>query len=126
MSELPPKKKSTHIELEFTGKLLYVRFIGPQVGQREVPIISQEVEAYLRTVTKDLKHFIIDMGTVTFMSSMGVGICIAFRNRVHAVGAMPIMYRPSAEMLKLLAMMKIDQMYKIAKDQAELDKLLRS
>ena len=125
MSELPAKKTTTHVEIEVRSKLLYVKFMGPQVGQRESPIISQEVEPYLKAAGKDLKHFIVDLKSVNFMSSMGVGVCIALRNKAVAAGAKPILFGASADLAKLLAMMKIDQMYKFAKDQGELDILLR-
>jgi len=125
MSELPARKTTTLVDIEVRSKLLYVKFMGPQIGQRESPIISLEVEPYLKAAGKDLKHFIIDIKGVNFMSSMGVGVCIALRNKAVAAGAKPILYGSSADMVKLLSMMKIDQMYRIAKDQAELDMLLR-
>lgn len=126
MSELPSKKTTTHVDIEVRSKLLYVKLMGPQVGQRESPIISQEVEPYLKAAGKDLKHFIIDLKSVTFMSSMGVGVCISLRNKAASAGAKPILFGTSPDLVKLLAMMKIDQMYKLAKDQGELDILLRS
>ena len=126
MSELPAKKKTIHVEIEVGSKLLYAKFMGPQIGQRESPIISQEVEPYLKAAGKDLKHFIIDMKSVTFVSSMGVGVCIALRNKASAAGAKSILFGTAPDLVKLLAMMKIDQMFKFAKDQAELDMLLRS
>lgn len=126
MADLPTKKTTTHVDIEVRTKLLYVKFMGPQIGQRESPIISQEVEPYLKAAGKDLKHFIIDLKSVTFMSSMGVGVCIALRNKAIAAGAKPILFGTAPDLVKLLAMMKIDQMYKLAKDQAELDMLLRA
>lgn len=125
MSELPARKTTTLVDIEVRNKLLYVKFMGPQIGQRESPIISLEVEPYLKAAGKDLKHFIIDIKGVNFMSSMGVGVCIALRNKAVAAGAKPILFGASADLAKLLAMMKIDQMYKLAKDQSELDMLLR-
>lgn len=122
---LPEKKTTAHVDIEVRPKLLYVKLLGPQVGQRESPIISQDVDPYLKAAGKDLKHFILDMKSITYMSSMGIGVCIAFRNKAVAAGAKPILFGTSAEMVKLLAMMKIDQMYKLAKDQGELDILLR-
>jgi len=125
MSELPARKTTTLVDIEVRSKLLYVKFMGPQIGQRESPIINQEVEPYLKAAGKDLKHFIVDLKGVNFMSSMGVGVCIALRNKAVAAGAKPILFGASADLAKLLAMMKIDQMYKFAKDQGELDILLR-
>jgi anti-anti-sigma factor len=125
MSELPARKTTTLVDIEVRSKLLYVKFMGPQIGQRESPIISLEVEPYLKAAGKDLKHFIIDIKGVNFMSSMGVGVCIALRNKAVAAGAKPILFGASADLAKLVAMMKLDQMYKFAKDQGELDILLR-
>jgi anti-anti-sigma factor len=126
MSQLPEKKTTTHVDIEVRSRLLYVKLVGPQIGQRESPIISQEVDPYLKAAGKDLRHFIVDLRSVTFMSSMGVGVCIALRNKAIAAGAKPILFGTSPELVKLLSMMKIDQMYKLAKDQAELDMLLRA
>lgn len=125
MTSLPPQKKTALVEIEVRGAILYTKFVGPQVGQRESPIISSEVEPYLKAAGKDLKHFIIDLQSVSFMSSMGLGVCIGLRNKAVAAGAKPILYGTSADLLKLFSMMKIDQMYKLARNQGELDALLR-
>ena len=125
MSDLPTQKKTTLVEIDVREGLLYVKFVGPQVGQRESPIISQEVEPYIRAAGKGLKHFIIDLKSVTFMSSMGLGMCIAFRNTAAAAKADSILFGLSKELLGLLSMMKIEKLYKIAKDQAHLEKLLK-
>ena len=125
MSDLPTQKKTTLVEIDVREGLLYVKFVGPQVGQRESPIISQEVEPYIRAAGKGLKHFIIDLKSVTFMSSMGLGVCIALRHKASAAGAKPILFGTSKELLQLFAMMKIDQLYKFAKDQNELAALIK-
>ena len=83
MSTLLPKKKTSLLEIDQQPTRLYVRLLGPQVGQRESPIISQEVEPYLKEAA-GLKYFIIDLQSVTFMSSMGLGICIALRHKANA------------------------------------------
>jgi anti-anti-sigma factor len=125
MPDLPSQKKTTLVEIDVRETLLYVKLVGPQVGQRESPIISQEVEPYLRSAGKGMRHFIIDLQSVTFMSSMGLGVCIALRHKAAAAGAKPILFGTSKELLQLFTMMKIDQLYKFAKDQAELDTLLK-
>ena len=44
---------------------------------------------------------------------------------VAAAGAKPILFGTSKELLQLFTMMKIDQLYKFAKDQNELDALIK-
>ena len=61
---------------------------------------------------------------VTFMSSMGLGMCISFRNNASAVKADAILFGLNKELHALMSMMKIEKLYKIAKDQKHLDKLL--
>jgi chromosome segregation and condensation protein ScpB len=51
-------------------------------------------------------------------------VCIGLRNKAVSAGAKPILYGTSPELLKLFAMMKIDQMYKLAGNQTELNRLL--
>ncbi|MFM7052715.1 MAG: STAS domain-containing protein [Planctomycetota bacterium] len=125
MSTLPAQKKTPLVEIDLRPNLLYVRFIGPQVGQRESPIITQEVEPYFKQAGSSIKHFIIDLQSVTFMSSMGLGACIGLRNKAASAGAKPILYGTQPELLKLLAMVKMDMMFKLAKNQTELDLLLK-
>ncbi len=125
MADLPAQKSSSHADIDFSNRRLYVKLKTSQVGQRESPIISLEVDPYLKAAGKDLKFFIIDLQSVTFMSSMGVGVCIALRNKALAAGGKSILFGCAPELLKLLVMMKIDQMFKFAKDQAELDAQLR-
>ncbi len=123
MSTLPPKKKTSLLEIDQQPTRLYVRLLGPQVGQRESPIISQEVEPYLKEAA-GLKYFIIDLQSVTFMSSMGLGICIALRHKANASGAKSILYGAPKELLALFTMMKINSLYSFAQNQRELDALL--
>lgn len=122
---LPSQKKSSFVEIELRPALLYAKFVGPQVGQRESPIISQEVEPYIKQAGGAMKHFVIDLQSVTFMSSMGLGICIALRHKAVAAGARPILYGTSKELQQAFALMKIDKLFSFAKNQAELDGLLR-
>ncbi len=126
MSSLPASKKTTLVDIQTKPGLLYVKFLGPQIGQRESPLISQEVEPYIRDAGKSLKHFIIDLQSVTFMSSMGLGICIALRHKAHAAGGKPILYGTPKDLMQLFTMMKIDKLYTFAKDQRELDTQLAS
>ena len=113
------------VEITRRGGILLVKPTGPSVGQREAPIIQDEVKPYFDEMGKGLDHLVLDMSSTTFMSSMGLGMCIGFRNSAHALKADSILFGLSKELLGLMSMMKIENYYKIAKDQKHLDKLLR-
>ncbi len=125
MSSLPASKKTTLVEINTHPGVLHVKLLGPQVGQRESPLISQDVEPYIRDAGKSMKFFVVDLQSVTFMSSMGLGICIALRHKANAAGAKSILYGTPKELMQLFTMMKIDKLYTFAKDQRELDAAMR-
>ena len=125
MSTLPDQHSSSLVTITRSGGTLLIKPTGPSVGQREAPIIQEEVKPYVEAMGKDLEHLVLDMSTTTFMSSMGLGMCIALRNSASAAKADAILFGLSKELLGLMSMMKIEKLYKIAKDQKQLDKLLK-
>jgi anti-anti-sigma factor len=130
MSESPTQaanhKKTTLVEVRWAEPFLTIRPAGPQIGQRESPIITDEVSPFLKQAGKSLKVLVLDLTDVTFMSSMGLGMCIAFRNQANNVGAKAVLFGASSELLKLLAMMKIEKLYQIAKSEDELKSALQA
>ncbi len=123
-SQTANHRKTALVEIRWSAPILTVRPAGPQIGQRESPIVSEEVMPFLERAGKSLKIMILDLSDVTFMSSMGLGICISFRNKAAALGGKAILYGASRDLLGLLSMMKIEKLYTIAKSEDELKKHL--
>jgi anti-anti-sigma factor len=123
-ADLPDRKTTPLIDIEWNGAVLILRLVGPSVGQRESPIITEEFNPYFRKHGKTIKHMVLDLSKVTYMSSMGLGMCIACRNAANAVGAASILFGMNKDLQALMAMMKIEKMYKIARDNAELQRLV--
>lgn len=124
MSSLPDKHATSLVEITRRSGILLIKPVGPSIGQREAPIIQKEVEPYFKEMGKDLNHLVLDMTSTTFMSSMGLGMCIALRNTANGVKADSILFGLSKELHGLLSMMKIEKLYKIAKDQSQLNKMI--
>ena len=103
---------------------LFVRLIGPSIGQRETPIIQQMVTSAITDMGAALKHLVLDMSSITYMNSMALGMCIDFRNRAAAVKADVIITGMSAEMLYLFQMVKFDRLFKVVKTTEELSKAI--
>jgi anti-anti-sigma factor len=98
---------------------------GPQIGQRESPIINEEVKPFIKKAGKSMKFLVVDASSVTFMSSMGLGMLIGMRNEAHALGAKPILYGANKDLMGVLAVMKIEKLFTIVKDQDSLKKVLQ-
>ena len=103
---------------------LFVRLIGPSIGQRETPIIQQMVTFAITDMGAALKHLVLDMSSITYMNSMALGMCIDFRNRAAAVKGDVIITGMSAEMLYLFQMVKFDRLFKVVKTTEELSKAI--
>ena len=124
-AELPNEKTTPLIGIKWNGSVLILRLIGPNIGQRESPIVTEEFTPYFKKHGKAIKHMVLDLTSVNFMSSMGLGMCIACRNLANAQGATSILFGMNKDLQALMAMMKIEKMYKIAKNNDELQKLVR-
>ncbi|MFO0962364.1 MAG: STAS domain-containing protein [Phycisphaerales bacterium] len=120
--DLPPTRKKTPlVEVSWDGPVVLIKPAGPNVGQRETPIIQEDIGPYLRL--KTIKFLVLDLSSVAFMSSMGLSMCIAARNSAAAVGAQPILYGLNKDLKSLMAMMKMDKLYKVVDSQADLAKI---
>jgi len=110
------------LKAQLTGGILTIKPVGPNVGQREAPIIDNDVKPLFAKAGAGLKAVVLDLHDVTFMSSMGLGTCIAIRTAATEAGAKTAItgFRPELE--QLFKMMRIHKMFDIQKNDAALDK----
>lgn len=110
-------------ELNTRPGLLVVRLVGPQIGQREVPIITDLVKPAIEQSSSSLRFLVLDFSAITFMNSMGLGMCIDLRNRAQAAGAKSIIMGATGELTNLFKMVRLDKLYTFVKDPADLAKV---
>ncbi len=120
-----PEQMSQSVFANVTAKdgVLTVRLAGPSIGQREVPIITDLVAPAIEQLGKAMKWLVLDMSQVTFVNSMGLGMCIDFRNRAVKAGGKAALLGMNQQLTDLFKMVKIEKLYSIAKDGVELGKL---
>lgn len=122
----PPfrEKKSLFADQRFENSTLTVRLAGPNIGNREAPIISDEVLPSIDALGKGkwLRHVVVDLSQVSFMSSVGLGLCINIRNRAAATGSKAILYGLNAELKKVMMLMKIDRLFTVVEGRDALAK----
>ncbi len=122
--EEPTTKKTLYVEMIWDGSVLIVRPAGPNIGQREAPIMSGDIDPHMKSLGKAMKFMVLDLSSVQFMSSMGIGTCINCRNGAAALGAKPILYGANKDLRALLAMMKIEKLFAIADSREALNKIV--
>lgn len=121
--ELPPNRKKTPlVEVSWDGPVVVIKPSGPNIGQRETPIIREDISPYLKL--KTTKFLVLDLSGVAFMSSMGLGMCLEARNSAATVGAQPVLYGLNKDLRGLMNMMKMDKLYKIVDTHADLNMLI--
>lgn len=127
MSEPPfREKKSTFVTQVFDNSTLTVKIAGPTVGNREAPIVSEEVLAAIDQLGKGhwLKHLVLDLSEVSFMSSVGLGLCINVRNRANGYSADAILYGVNNDLRKAMTLMKLDRIFKMVSGKDALAKAI--
>ncbi|MGI9012920.1 MAG: STAS domain-containing protein [Phycisphaerales bacterium] len=104
--------------------VLIVMPVGPTVGQREAPIITDDVKKQLDAAGDAVKTMVLDLTDVSMMSSMGLGMCIDLRNILVRNKATVILTGMKPEIAGLFRMMKIERLFTVASTREQLRKLL--
>ena len=102
---------------------LRIRLIGPNLGEREVQIITEMVRTEIEKFGA-LKHLVLDFSSISFMNSTALGMCIDFRNRAAKAGGKTALSGLNQQLLDLLKMVKVDKLYTIIRNESELKSLL--
>ena len=121
---------------ESTGETLFVEFTNdgdalvasialPNIGQRESKIIAMAVQDALGTRKPGTSYLVIDMASVTFMNSMGIGMLIDARSRAAGMKMKTVLSNVGDEMLKLLKMVRLDKVFSLCQNDKQLAKALK-
>lgn len=108
------------VRVTVKGGVLTARLVGPNIGQREAPIITEEVGAVMERYGRAVRVLVVDLSDVTMLASMGLGMCIDLRNRAVKQKATAVLVGMSTEIAQLFKMMRIERLYKIARTREEL------
>jgi anti-anti-sigma factor len=119
-----PRKVSCFVALSIRGGTLVARLTGPTVAEREAMIIAQSITGAIEAHRRRLRRFVLDLSDVRIMTSMGLGMCIDVRNRAVEQGAEAIMFGVRPQLGELMRMMRVDRLYMIIQDEAELSRML--
>jgi len=113
------------VQCEATNGHLLARIVTPSIGQRESPIIINEVSGKLSEMNEGCKFLVLDFTKVGYINSMGIGMCIELRNRANAHGAKQVvLYNLKPDILHVLKMTRIDKVFTIIDKEKKLEKLL--
>ena len=112
------------VEVTRQAGVLTAALVGPVIGQREGPIIADELIKRIEVAGSRLRLLVLDLSSVMGMTSMGLGMCIEVRNRAKAHRADTVLFGVNDELMGLIRMVKVDRLYRIAGSDEELASMI--
>ena len=105
--------EASFVQLDVCSGVLVARITCPMVGQREAPIVQEEIET---AASKGRWHVVIDLSDVTMLASMGLGTLITLSKSCKAHGGKAVAFGLNDELKKLVKMTRLDRVLTIAKN----------
>ena len=108
--------EASFIQTKVLQRGVLARINCPSVGQREAPIIEQELTAAAKNAAN---RVILDMATVTVLGSMGLGMLVTITKRCRDGGGKLAIFGLAPALLDLIKLTKLDKFLILAKNEAD-------
>lgn len=99
-----------------SGPIAVARVTCPSVGQREAPIIQDEI---VGAAGKAAWRIIIDFSGVTMLGSMGIGMLVTLQRQARDKGGKLAMYGLNDDLMGTIRLTKLDKVLPIVDDKAK-------
>jgi len=114
------------VELDLRHGHLVAQVTAQVLGQREAQEAAEAITKALLAFEGKGRCFVLDLGRVSMLSSLGLGMCVDTRHRALERGMRPVMYGLSPQLLELMRMMKVDRLFTFVHGPAELARILET
>lgn len=114
------------VELDVRHGHLVAQVTAQVLGQREAQAAAEAISKAIASIEGKGRCFVLDLGRVSMISSLGLGMCVDTRHRAMERGMRPVMYGLSPQLLELMRMMKVDRLFTFVHGPGELARLLES
>lgn len=112
------------VSIKTSNGHLIIELHSASIGQQEAPKIVEEVSAALAQHPGQGHYFVLDLSAVGMLASMGLGMCVDLRNRAADRGFRPILFGLNQYLDDLMRMMRVERLFNIAANRAELERLI--
>jgi anti-anti-sigma factor len=116
---------TSFLALTESDGVLRAAVLAPHVGHVEAPGIAAEVNGAIERTGPALKAVVLDLTAVGSMTSMGLGLCVDVRNTAWTFGAPTVVLGLRRTIEDLFRLVKLDRIFVMARDEAELRLLMR-
>jgi len=120
------ERKTAFTHLHIMRGHLFARILTPNVGPREVTIVTTEISDAINELLADAKgrYFVLDVTDVKMLSSMGLGMCVDLKNQADRMKMRSILFGATPALLQLLKLMRVDRLFTVVADNEALERVL--
>jgi len=112
-------RQSLFVDISFTKGVMNACIVGPRIGEREAPVISNTINTQLKQYGNKVSSLVLDFSEVQFVSSLGLGMCIDVRNTAEQFKAPTSIVGLTCNLKELFQMMRLDRLFTIEPNSAE-------
>jgi anti-anti-sigma factor len=116
--------RAPYVDVRTSGSVIAARVTSNAIGGLEAPAIQDHLAEAIDSARPSPRFLVLDLSNVTFMNSVGLGMCIDTRNRANARKA-TIAFGLTDEIKQLFRLMNLERLFEIIDDEAELASRLR-
>ncbi|MFY0628107.1 MAG: STAS domain-containing protein [Reichenbachiella sp.] len=93
--------------------ILFITFEGDLIGEENGPEI---IEAVTDAINNDVTKNAIDISSVRYINSSGIGVLITILTKFRNKGGETVIVNPSDHVKKLLAITKLNAIFKVVEN----------
>jgi len=106
---------------EIVSNLLFIALEGDILGESGGMDL---VEIATKNIENGIKNGIVELSQARYMNSTGIGILITLLTKFKNAGGTLVLVQPSSQLIKLLAITKLDSVFTIVTNKQEAIDLL--
>jgi anti-anti-sigma factor len=121
-----PEPTDSFVQVTSDGGVVTVRIVASSVEENAAQAMLMRTQEAMDQVGGGLTDVVLDFGGVDFINSSGLGACFELHNDVAGRGARIILYQPTAAVMQLFMMVKVESLFTIVHTNEELQSLVVS
>ena len=113
-------KPSRYFYNDYRRGVLTITFTTASLTSYEAPAIQEEITSLLDQWRGRARCVVLDMSQVSFIASVGLGMCIDVRHLIVEGGAKVVLFGLREELVEMFQLLKVDKLFENAGDHEEL------
>lgn len=106
------------------GSVIFATVETPNLSLVETPAVGTAIRAALDAATGSLSHLVIDLGKVSFMNSMALGMLVSVYTSALNRGAVTVLASVGEDLDPIIRATKLDRLFVLCATPEDLERVL--